>query len=258
MKRKKRKNLIYPCLFLWIMGAVILLFLNQELMGGDSPDCTNKRMTLLTIGNSNGEGPGKWPGQLQKLLGPETLIINNSVSGRTIGFDNLGQSSLNTLKQIRFILESACREAEPRGGFDKILICLGTNDCKAVFDSRQHEVTSNYEKLIRIMLTYPYPSNVQPVVVIVSPPPYGKVASLTEKYKGAEQRVQNLVPKFRELADKLGCPYIDIYTPMVPVVDRLTVDGVHFTEQGYQVMAEHIKTALVNEHTDASSLQKEP
>ena len=108
------------------------------------------------------------------------------------------------------------------------------------------------------MLTYPYPSNVQPVVVIVSPPPYGKVASLTEKYKGAEQRVQNLVPKFRELADKLGCPYIDIYTPMVPVVDRLTVDGVHFTEQGYQVMAEHIKTALVNEHPDASSLQKEP
>ena len=45
---------------------------------------------------------------------------------------------------------------------------------------------------------------------------------------------------------------------MVPVVNRLTVDGVHFTGEGYQAMAGHIKTALRNEHPNAASLQKEP
>jgi lysophospholipase L1-like esterase len=258
MNHRARKNRVYSCLFHGITAVLILFFMIQETRAGDDSG-HRQRMVLLTIGDSNGEGAGKWPDQLQRLLGEEALVINNSVSGRTIGFDNLGQSSLNTLKQIQSILESACRKAEPIGGLDKILICLGTNDCKAVFDSCQLEVTENYRKLIQALLTYRYPLHMQPKVIIISPPPYGKAASLTEKYKGADQRVQNLIPKFRQLAETLDCPFVDIYTPMLPVVDRLSVDGDHFSQEGYRVMAEQIRTAMQNTQPVASTpLQKKP
>ena len=213
---------------------------------GEDRDATVTTMdsipVILTIGDSNGDGPGKWPDQLQKKLDGEYRIVNNSVSGRTIGFDNLGQISLNTLKQISGILEEACTRSNK---FDKILICLGTNDCKAVFDDRQDEIVENYTHLVQTILNFDFPDGNTPDVYIISPPPYGQTASKTEKYRDGDKKVSVLVEQFKKMARKLNCQYINIYQTMLPQVETLTMDGVHFKEAGYILMADLIREAVL-------------
>ncbi|HRQ29860.1 MAG TPA: prolyl oligopeptidase family serine peptidase, partial [Saprospiraceae bacterium] len=59
----------------------------------DEPKFMGK-MNILTIGDSNGASEYGWPVQLKKLM-PFSNIINVSIAGNTIGFDNLGQEKLN-------------------------------------------------------------------------------------------------------------------------------------------------------------------
>ena len=73
----------------------------------------SKSLHILTIGDSNGTFDYSWPQQLKKLL-PFSTIINKSVSGNTIGFDNLGRMELNTLKNINRYLDEAFKEAGTR------------------------------------------------------------------------------------------------------------------------------------------------
>jgi lysophospholipase L1-like esterase len=199
---------------------------------------------ILTIGDSNGAGPGKWPDKLQGVLGKGYKIVNNSESGRTIGFDNLGTERLNTLKQIDYILDAAVKE-NSGNAFDMVLICLGTNDCKAIFDSLQSEVAPNLAKLVGKISAFDFPEKKTPRVVIISPPPYGKASANTTKYHGADKRVARLVPQFRDMAEKTHLGFIDLYSPLVDTVDKCTVDGVHFTDEGYDQITSLIASAIV-------------
>ena len=59
----------------------------------------NLPLKILAIGDSNGEFDFGWVAQLQKIRSVDK-IVNTSISGNTIGFDNLGRKQLNTLKNI--------------------------------------------------------------------------------------------------------------------------------------------------------------
>ena len=92
--------------------------------------CSSDRSKfILTIGDSHGASETGWVNQLKNLR-PDDSILNVAISGNTIGFDNLGQESLNELKNIREHLSKA--DEYPRA-IDYIIVMLGTNDCKAVF-----------------------------------------------------------------------------------------------------------------------------
>jgi lysophospholipase L1-like esterase len=93
----------------------------------------------LAIGDSHGAVETGWVNQLQKLR-PADSIMNVAVSGNTIGFDNLGRESLNELKNIQNQLLIA---NEYPHSIDYFIVMLGTNDCKAVFDSMQTEIPVN-------------------------------------------------------------------------------------------------------------------
>src|SRR5438093_4681372 len=56
-------------------------------------------LNIFTLGDSNGTFPYSWPKQLQLAL-PNAQVFNISKSGRTIGFLNLGDSTLNSLLVI--------------------------------------------------------------------------------------------------------------------------------------------------------------
>ncbi|MGB3004957.1 MAG: hypothetical protein WBC06_00490, partial [Chitinophagaceae bacterium] len=65
-----------------------------------------KPLHILTIGDSNGAFDYGWPEQMKKLL-PFSTIINKSIAGNTIGFDNLDQPKLNTLTNLNQYLDAA-------------------------------------------------------------------------------------------------------------------------------------------------------
>lgn len=194
----------------------------------------------MTIGDSNGASPHGWVKQLQNKL-PDDSLYNYSVPGNTIGFDNLGNERLNTLKNIdRYLVDVSNKTAK----IDHIVILLGTNDCKAVFGGRQNEVIENMRMLVNKVRAYPFPGQPAPDILIVSPPPYGPDSILAAKYHGGDQRVERLVPLYKQLAGELECRYVNIYHTLKPRFSEYSKDGVHLSPAGQEIIATLIVKAF--------------
>jgi lysophospholipase L1-like esterase len=195
----------------------------------------NRKLNILTLGDSNGFLKNGWPRQLVDEV-PYSNIINISKVGKTIGFDNNGDTTLNQLKTLHYDLGNASQQTGSVK-FDYIVIELGTNDAKAVFDKRQKEVVSNLELLINQIKN----SKCSPVnsarIVILSPPPYGKEAELQQKYSGGLKRVTKMNHSFKNVAQKQGCIFIDAFTPLQPYIDILAKDGIHLNSSGQKKIA---------------------
>jgi lysophospholipase L1-like esterase/pimeloyl-ACP methyl ester carboxylesterase len=195
--------------------------------------------TILAIGDSNGAKRGGWVDQLKELRSQDH-IINVSISGNTVGFVNNGNPELNTLDNMNRYLQ----QSDPdKKALDNIVILLGTNDCKAVFQDRQDEVAQNYRQLLGKIEAF-YQGHEVPQVIMVSPPPYGADDQLAEKYRGAGERVKQLNLAFQELAEQEGHTFVDIHSPLDAVVEYVSPDGVHLTEDGQVIIARIINDAI--------------
>lgn len=184
-------------------------------------------LKVVTIGDSNGAFDYGWPFQLQKLL-PSAKLLNYSIAGNTIGFDNNGQEKLNTLRKIEEYLDAAAVQFQDGKSPAIIFIGLGTNDTKDVFRDRQLEVLRNLEMLIKKIRTY-YTLHGQPVPAIcllAAPPVYEPLAD-TVKYKGCAERIIVNNRKFAESAAGLQIGFIDPYSTIRNDVMHYTTDGIH-------------------------------
>lgn len=195
---------------------------------------------ILTIGDSNGAFEHGWVNQLQKLM-PEDSIYNVSVPGNTIGFDNLDNPGLNTLKNLDSYIEKTLDKA---GHLDYILILLGTNDSKAVFRDQSKEVLDNLGTLIKRIKRYDYRGEGAPEIVLITPPPYGPDSILADKYIGGEKRVASLVEEYRGIARKTGCEYVNIHDKLKAEFMDHSTDGVHLDAEGQKIIAKTIKEHL--------------
>ncbi|MFW5757484.1 MAG: GDSL-type esterase/lipase family protein [Bacteroidota bacterium] len=187
--------------------------------------------TILAIGDSNGQNKGGWVDRLRHERFHD-VFYNTSISGNTIGFDNNGQESKNTLKNIR---QHLTRYDPEKNHLTKILILLGTNDAKAVFHDRLNEVPGFYNQLIDSIETY-YAQGKTPEVIMISPPPIANDDRLKEKYHGGAKRILYLNNEFRKVASQRQIRYIDLQSAIFPVYDELSRDGIHFNEQGYELV----------------------
>ncbi len=197
---------------------------------------------IMTIGDSNGASEDGWVNQLKTLL-PEDTMLNFSISGNTLGFDNLDRPELNTLRNIGRYLEEAVAQAAGRP-IDEILINLGTNDSKAVFEDRRHEVPMNLLYLIHQIRQFPLNQVASPHITILTPPPYGPDEIMEPKYHGGAERKIALIPLFEQVAHGSGSSFIDIHALLAPDYDQLSPDGVHMKAEGQKRIAEAVLRLL--------------
>ncbi len=195
---------------------------------------------ILTIGDSNGQIEGGWVDQMRKIL-PNAQIINNSQSGRTIGFDNGGREKLNALKNIDNYLEEAAERANKKP-YDFIIVCLGTNDTKNEFSSRQVEILENLSALLTKICQHGIVSK-RTRLLYVTPPPI-RAENIDTKYQGSNERLAQLVPRLVATAKVFGFKEVDIYHPLLGVLDYYAKDGVHMTPEGQQIVAAQIVATL--------------
>ncbi|RCW32550.1 GDSL-type esterase/lipase family protein [Marinilabilia salmonicolor] len=192
---------------------------------------------ILTLGDSNGEIQWGWVNQLRKMM-PESEIVNISRSGRTIGFDNLGRTELNALSHINEFMDQA-REQMGNQKYDFVIICLGTNDTKKVFAGRQNEVVVNFEKLFWRIKKHSMVKQSNPRLIFVTPPPM-RTTNILDKYKGGNERLNKLIPQFKSVAGRKGFQVIDVYHPLLGVLDYYAMDGIHMAAEGQQIVASYI------------------
>jgi lysophospholipase L1-like esterase/dienelactone hydrolase len=204
--------------------------------------------TILTIGDSNGAAPDGWVAHLCALRFGD-VVINASVPGNTIGFDNLDNPRLNTMRNIDSILTQTLKTASV---IDQTIILLGTNDRKAVFADREAEVLENMDKLLRAIREHQALRAHPPRLLVVSPPPMGPEDRLEPKYLGGPARVEQLASKLDAVARRNEADYLDIHTPLKALCPGLTQDGVHLASSGQKMVAELIQARLARERPSTS------
>jgi acyl-CoA thioesterase I len=203
----------------------VFLLLLPSLLPAQTTASTDKQLNIFTLGDSNGTFPESWPKQI-KLAVPNAQVFNISKSGRTIGFVNNGDSSLNSLLVIDENLKKAAEFTKDRG-FDFIVIELGTNDAKAVFADRQEEVPANLDKLIKKIKACNYATINKAKIIIISPPPYGAKAEALAKYAGGGKRVKKMSKAFKKVAKRNDCLFVNGYKTPGLDINTMTADGLH-------------------------------
>lgn len=221
-------------LLLTVVSVIADIHGSSTLYGKEKTDQKQEKpLKILTLGDSNGALPFGWVNQLKEIKTNDT-IFNISISGNTIGFNNNGRRSLNTLANIRTYMEKAYTRL---GKIDKIIIMLGTNDCKAVFGDSLSVVPENMRKLIIEIKNTARLHRNKPVIYIVSPPPFGPDEMLEEKYKGGMERVSLLNDQLKSVAREESVKFINTCQILLPVFRQLTSDGVHLNEDGQRMIA---------------------
>ena len=195
---------------------------------------------VLAIGDSNGAAADGWPVWLRQVIAADAFI-NNSQSGRTLGFDNPDEQT-NGLANIDHYMGEAIKEAGK--GVDDVVVMLGTNDCKACFDNRLGEVEANLRKMVDKIRKHDNKGKWSPRVVIVTPPPYGPDGRLLEKYHGAEARARRLAGVYRLVAKDLHCKLVDAHGLLEHVWERVSADGVHMNEEGQKRLGRAIAEVM--------------
>jgi lysophospholipase L1-like esterase len=192
-----------------------------------------KSLNILTIGDSNGALPLGWVYQLKQIRKNDT-IFNISISGNTIGFNNNGRSSLNTLSNVRSHMDKAYARL---GKIDMIILMIGTNDCKAVFKDSLFAVPGNMKKLISEIKQIARSHRNKPLIYIVSPPPFGADELVGEKYAGGIERVSLLNKQLQVIAKEESVNFINTFQILHPVFKQLSSDGVHLNADGQNMIA---------------------
>jgi lysophospholipase L1-like esterase len=201
---------------------------------------TQKKLNILTIGDSNGALAYGWPTQIKNLL-PDATIVNKSISGNTIGFDNNDQIKLNTLKNIDRYLEEAFKELGAGNKFDFVVMVLGTNDTKKVFENRQKEVPENMVLLIHKIKDYMTSHNmILPKICIITPPPMDEEKADKVKYGGGDGRIQKNNTEFKKVAKENNIDFLDTYSVLKKDFSEKTLDGVHLVEKAQLQVATEI------------------
>lgn len=224
---------------------IILLLSYPSILIAQSTTPDTKKLNIFTLSDSNGTYPHSWPKQLALAL-PGAQVFNISKSGRTIGFVNLGDSSLNSLMVIDQNLKKAADFTQDRP-FDFIVLEMGTNDAKAVFAERQNEVPENLDKLIKRIKNSPYPSINKAKIIIISPPPYGDKAKIVEKYLGGAERVKRMSKAFKKVAKRNDCFFVNGFKTPGLDINVMTSDGLHLDATASKKLIEPV-VKLIKKH----------
>jgi lysophospholipase L1-like esterase len=177
----------------------------------------------------------RWTGILRAALGPGYEVIDEGLSARTTDLPD------PTLPQITgagldgsAYLPAAMATHLP---LDLVVIMLGTNDLKKMFDRSPFRIALGVGKLVDIVAqtkggvgtAYPVPK-----VLVLCPPPLGALAppERAERFAGGIEKSKALPPYYEAVATAAGAEFLDV--GKLTATDGL--DGVHFTAASHKAI----------------------
>ena len=177
----------------------------------------------------------RWPGVMEIELGAEYEVIEEGLSARTtdVADPSLPHISGAGLDGSAY-LSSAIATHQP---LDLVVIMLGTNDVKEMFDRSPFRIALGMGKLIDIVeqtgggvgTSYPAPK-----VLVLSPPPLGNVApeERAERFAGGVEKTEALPLLYEAIAEAAGAEFYDVGT--LATTDE--IDGVHFSPETHNAI----------------------
>jgi len=189
----------------------------------------NERKEILCFGDSltwgwdpvtRGRYPfeKRWTGILQRELGENYHVIEEGLNGRTTIWDDPIEGEKNGKKYLIPCLESHMP-------LDLVIIMLGTNDLKLRFNVSAFEIAAAADSLVQIVQKSRTGRNHQsPQVLLVSPPPLGKLTDWEEMMTGGLEKSKKLAKYYEMFAHDHGYHFLDAGKFVV----SSDVDGLHW------------------------------
>lgn len=230
-------------------NSVRNLTASQPRSGIPTKNMTTTTRTIVCFGDSNtwGFDPAsildpfprrhpldvRWTGLLAASLGSSHRVIEEGQNGRTTVHEdpfNLARKGLAYLP--------ACLESHKP--VDIVVMMLGTNDLKSVFNAPPSEIATGTGVLARFILSSNAgPDNVAPKLLLICPPAIGDLSHLPDldaKIPHGRARSRELPRHYELLAASLGCEYLNSQEIITPSV----TDGIHLEGRDHATLAEAI------------------
>lgn len=168
----------------------------------------------------------RWPKVLESLLGPDYLILEEGLSGRTTVFPDALHEGMPALDVICPILMSH----EP---VDLLIIMLGTNDTKDRLGMNAACIALGMERLIQKAKSIPCWGEHEPNILVVCPPHIGE--ELHDPCMGIHcaEKSRELAHYMEPVALRNGCGWLDAQG----VAEFNKVDFMHLTKRGHADLA---------------------
>lgn len=251
-----------------LTSLLVLIALASLVLAQSSPAVTGDVQRILVFGDSNSWGwipqenaipteryseENRWPGVAQQILGENYEIIVDGLSGRTTDVHDPGSSlsgaGLNGAEALPAVIGSHLP-------LDLVVLFLGTNDTKVVFDHSPLRIGMGAASLISIVQNsgeffgdgwYVYPA---PRVLLVAPPPLGEPTVLAETFDDMSvERSEQLAAVYNLVAEQMGVAFFDAGE----VIETDGVDAVHFSAETHQTLGEALAEeiqALMSENSN--------
>ncbi len=205
--------------------------------------------TVLCYGDSNTHGHAtvdcpdgrygpteRWTGVLRAALGPEWMVIEEGLGGRTTVSDDPIEGADRNGKTY---LYPCLMSHKP---LDVIVIMLGTNDLKARFNKTAWEIAAGVGVLVDIVRTAAAGRDQGvPEILVVSPPPTcDSFATYAEMFIGAPPKSHRLAAEYGRMAAERGVHFFDAGS----VIKSSPVDGIHFDPQAHAALGKAIAAEI--------------
>ena len=189
----------------------------------------------------------RWTCLLQEHLGPEYLVLEEGLGGRTTVFDDPLTEGLSGLS----VLCSVLNTHEP---VDLLIVMLGTNDTKERFGCTAECISQGMERLIcKAKNTECWAT--EPNILLIAPPhildglydgPFGGIMGA-----GCPEKSGSLAKFYRAVAERRGCAFLDAEG----IAEFNRTDCMHLTRKGHAALAQTLAKLvpqLVNDHEKQS------
>ena len=174
----------------------------------------------------------RWTCLLQKTLGNDYLVTEEGLSGRTTVFSDPLEESMDALSVLYSLLKS-------HAVIDLLIIMLGTNDTKPVFNASPEEIARSMRRLMLRVRNYLQVKEQKRRVLLISPVPMttSVLCSGIEFDLSSVEKSRRLAPLYQTLAKELEVDFWDAGSAGI----QLCGDGCHFSEQGHRQFAERME-----------------
>ena len=203
--------------------------------------CYGDSNTWVYISGSDHQRYGnneRWPKVLSNLLGEKFEIIEEGLNSRTL-ISNDPRPNKEGKNGFEYLIPCL----DTHDPIDLVIIMLGTNELKTVYNKTPEEIGELFEQYFvkTIINRKSQTKDIYPKLLIVSPALVNEDKELCKEksvYEGASEKSKKLNDIYKKIAEKNNCYFLSN--------DELEtgIDGVHLTKESHRKLAEKLKEMI--------------
>jgi lysophospholipase L1-like esterase len=176
----------------------------------------------------------RWTGVMRNELGAPHVVVEEGLNGRTTVFDD----PMEPYRRGCDYLPPCLRSHRP---LDLLILALGANDLKSRFSATASDIGEGMERLVEIaMAERVAPDGGSPKILIVAPPPLGRLTGFAEAFIGGAEKSRRLAGVYRDLAERQGVGFVD----SGEFIRCSDIDGLHYEAGQHEILGRVLAEAV--------------